>query len=89
MNSDTDYAQIADAAATFDPHICFRDRRTDRVTFDLNRGRRFSQEVNGERLLVVLDFNVIEAVQVRGADSFASIFRDANLGSGHTLALVR
>ena len=59
------------------------------MTLDLNRGRRFSQEINRERLLIVLDFNVIETIQVRDADSFTPPFCDANLGSGHALALVR
>jgi hypothetical protein len=89
MDGDIDDAYIPDAAATLDPHVPFCDR-WPRMALRFDRWGRLSEKIDRNRpLIVARDLDVIEPIQTRGTDAFASLFSDADLVRFHFALLVR
>jgi hypothetical protein len=88
MDGDLLDAYIPDAAATFDPHIPLGNWGSW-LAFHFDRWGRLSEKIHGDRPLVLArDLDVIEPVQTRGADDFASFFSNADLVRLHFALLV-
>jgi hypothetical protein len=63
MDGDFLDAYVPDAAPTLNPHVPRGKRRSRRLAFDFDRGRRLPEKMDGDRRMIVArDFDVIETV---------------------------
>jgi hypothetical protein len=84
MDGNIENAHIPNAATAVDPHIPLCNRRPRSVPLLLDRRRRLSEKVNYDRaLLIARELDVIEAVQTRDPNRFASLVSDADLRGIH------